>query len=407
MIYNYIESWRLFQLSFFYGPKCQTMDYFNSSGKKKLLTHNMWLLLFANILLYSSVYILIPVFPQWLIADWGIAKPQAYFVTALYAAAMFLPGAFNSYLVDKFRRQSVSRISMLVMGALALLYPYITFFSGILFLRLGQGICFATAVMATGSTLVIDVTTSCRRTPANVIYTWAARLGMLIGVASAFLLEPVIGMDMFLYISAALSLVSIILVSLVEVCFRAPLGMPLLSLDRFLLPRTFLPALNMLMIPFILGVLVGHKYDGFFYICMAVGWLVYVLVRSFLLGWFTPRIAMLVGVIFIVAGLLLLQHTSAADLYFRLIAAFLIGFGSGSPLSHFLLMMVKLPLHCERGTAYHTYELFFEVGMMAGFVCSVCYIGNVYALLMIVALAGLLLYEFYTIPYFLKKMRSR
>lgn len=397
----------LFQLSFFYGPKCETMDYFNSSGKKKLLTHNMGLLLLANLLLYCSVYLLIPVFPQWLIANWELAKPQAYFVTALYAVAMFLPGAFNSYLVDRFRRQSVFRISMLIMGALSLLYPYIAFFYGILLLRIGQGICFATAVMATGSTLVIDVTTSCRRTPANVVYTWAARLGMLIGVASAFLLEPFIGIDMFLYLSAALSLVSIILVSMVEVCFRAPLGLPLLSLDRFLLPRTFLPALNMLMIPFILGALIGYRYDGFFYICMAVGWLVYVLVRSFLLGWFTPRLAVLSGVISIVAGLLLLQYTDAADLYIRLIAAFLIGLGSGSPLSHFLLMMVKLPLHCERGTAYHTHELFFEIGMMAGFVCSVYYTGNIYALLMIVALAGLLFYEFYTIPYFLKKMRSR
>lgn len=50
---------------------------------------------------------------------------------------------------------------------------------------------------------------------------------------------------------------------MVEVCFRAPLDLPLLSLDRFLLFRTLIPGLNMMVVPFILGVLFSSIFDTF------------------------------------------------------------------------------------------------------------------------------------------------
>ena len=47
-------------------------------------------------------------------------------------------------------------------------------------------------------------------------------------------------------------------------------------------------------------------------------------------------------------------------------AGFLTGLGMGFSLLQFLRMMIRLPLHCERGTGYHTYQLLWESGVMLG-----------------------------------------
>lgn len=61
-----------------------------------------------------------------------------------------------------------------------------------------------------------------------------------------------------LYLFAILCVIPILLVSMVEVCFRAPLDLPLMSFDRFLLFRTLLPGLNMMVVPFIFGGGIQH-----------------------------------------------------------------------------------------------------------------------------------------------------
>ena len=47
-------------------------------------------------------------------------------------------------------------------------------------------------------------------------------------------------------------------------------------------------------------------------------------------------------------------------------AGLLTGLGMGFSLLQFLRMMIRLPLHCERGTGYHTYQLLWESGVMLG-----------------------------------------
>lgn len=382
------------------------MEYLNQSGKSKLLTNNMKLLLSVNFLLYFSVYMLLPVLPLWVMERWNVSFLQAHLVTAVYALAMFLPGVLNNYLVDHFRRKNVLKTSMLAIALLSMLYPHMTFFTGFVLLRAFQGACFSMAVMATGSTLVIDITPSSRRTSANIAHTWVSRLGMFAGVATGLTAFPMVGMPQILYTSALLSLVAIVLLSMVNVCFRAPLGVSLFSMDRFLLPRTFLPGVNMLALPFILGAIIQCRFDGFFYLCMAGGWLVYMVLRVFFLGWVKRRVAMLVGVGMVVAALFMLD-VAADDGLMAYGAAFVIGLGMASSVSHFLLMMVSLPLHCERGTGYNTYELLWELGLVMGFVFEAATPGLSLTEAGIVALVALLFYEAYTVSYFNKKMKNR
>lgn len=84
-------------------------------------------------------------------------------------------------------------ITLALLAGVSLLYPYVATVGLVALLRMVQGALFSVVTMTTGSTLVIDVTASRRRTDANVAllgledsaWHWGWRWGfiyILIGV---------------------------------------------------------------------------------------------------------------------------------------------------------------------------------------------------------------------------------
>lgn len=106
-----------------------------------------------------------------------------------------------------------------------------------------------------GITLAIDITNSTFRSSGNVVFSWAARLGMIIGAALGVYLFRTHGFETLLYVAVALGALGILFVSRVYVPFRAPIGMKVCSMDRFLLPRGLIPAFNLILIAFIPGLM--------------------------------------------------------------------------------------------------------------------------------------------------------
>ena len=145
--------------------------------------------------------------------------------------------------------------SIFLLGILALLYPYITQLWMVTAVRILQGVLWGIALMATGSTLAIDVTPRNRRDAANRVFTWSGILGLLAGSVVGLQGYAYFPLEYLLYFSAGGCVTAGLLISFVEVCFRAPLNVPLLSFDRFILFRTLLPGINMLCVPFVLGML--------------------------------------------------------------------------------------------------------------------------------------------------------
>ena len=179
---------------------------------------------------------------------YGISGRRAI---AIFGASLFLLGAFNNYLVDTFKRKNVCTRSLLLLALLGLLYPYAGEWGMIFLLRVLQGALFGVVLMAMGSTLVIDVTPSQYRNKASVVFTWSGVLGMLCGILLGYNAGWYLSFQQQIYLFVGLCALPVVLVSMVEVCFRAPLDLPLLSFDRFLLFRTLIPGLNMMVVPFI------------------------------------------------------------------------------------------------------------------------------------------------------------
>lgn len=374
-----------------------------------LWNRNFCLLIVANFLFYTAVYLLFPLLHQWVVQEWGYSEIQSGCMLAVFGLALFLPGAFNNYLVDAFSRKGVAIRSILLLGILTLAYPYVTAEWMIIGLRLLQGMLMGIAVMATGATLAIDVTPSNNRNAANRVFAWCSILGMLIGVLLGLEIEQWLMFQNVLYVSASLCGVAALLISWVVVCFRAPLNLPLLSFDRFLLFRTLVPGINMLSVPVILGILFVTVSDTFFYLCIGGGFLIYLLIRQIYTAPLNGRIQILIGQLCTAVGLFVWWMKSGDSPYYA--GALLIGIGTGFSIGQFLKMMILLPRHCERGTGYHTYQLLWEAGIAGGVLLGMwadaCRVEQVHLWALSICVAGALLYEGYVHCYFIKRIDEK
>lgn len=379
---------------------------FNPSAVRVLWNRNFCLLIAANFLFYLAVYILLPLLCQWMVWDWGYSELRTGCMLAVFVLALFLPGALNNYLVDTFSRKGVAVRSILGVGLLTLLYPYVTAVWMVVLLRLAQGMLMGIAIMATGATLVIDITPSNKRNAANRVFAWCSILGMLIGIIVGLEAGRWFLFQQVLYVSVALCGVAALLVSWIVVCFRAPLNLPLFSLDRFLLFRTLVPGINMLSVPVILGILFVTVTDTFFYLCIGGGFLIYLLIRQVFTAPLNGRIQILIGQLCTAAGLLVWwMEVEGASFYS---AALLIGIGTGFSIGQFLRMMILLPLHCERGTGYHTYQLLWEAGVMGGILIGM-WAGTAIQIPLLalgICMIGFLLYQGYVHRYFVTRMEG-
>lgn len=371
-----------------------------------LWNRNFALLVIANTMLYIAVYMLFPLLHHWSMESWGCTELTASAVTAVFAVALFFPGILNAYLVDTFPRKQVCIRSMLLLLLLNFAYVYLSAVWQVFLVRILQGMCFGVTLASTGATLAIDVTPGNKRDQANLCFAWSGVLGMLIGVAVGVWYGTSFSFFTWMCVSALLGGVSVLCISMLDVCFRAPLDLPLFSLDRFLLPRVLLPGINMMIVPFILGALFGAQYQSSFYLCMAGGFLFYLLCRYCFSrlpdgGWEIGT-----GLILMAVGLALLQEAEGYQPY---LSGSLIGLGVGFSLSRFLQMMILLPLHCERGTGFHTYQLLWEAGVMFGVLAGRYFFsqGNMYNMALTACAVGLIFYYTCIRVYFRKHMLNR
>lgn len=384
-------------------------DFFFPYEKAKLWTGNLRLLALSNFLLYASLYTMLPVLPLWMVRHLCCSYAEAGAAVAVFGLAMFLPGAFHSYLIDAFRRKTVCFLSMLLLVAIGWCYPWASALGTIALLRGVQGALFSVATMTTGSTLVIDVTASRRRTDANIAFSWTGRLGMAVGLALGVYIYPYWSFAYVVYASVALGALAVLLITALKIPFRAPLHPSVVSLDRFLLPRTFWPGLNLMLISFTFGILIAHIYNELFYICMLIGFVIALLLSRYVLFRTSGRSEVELGQAATVAGLLLLDFSNS--LVASYIAGVLIGMGGAVSVSRFFIKMISLPMHCERGTGNNTYQLSWEVGILGGFLFenlwSEHHPDTIYWIGIALSVAVLLMYECFTHPWYYQKMEEK
>ena len=148
----------------------------------KLWTLHFMRICLANLLLFMSLYLLYPVLPVMMASRLGVPVSQTGVIFILFTLAMFFIGPFHAYLVDVYKRKYICMLSFGVMVAATAGYTLVQNATHLLMLCIVQGLSFGMAATA-GITLAIDITNSTFRSAGNVVFSWAARLGMIIGAA--------------------------------------------------------------------------------------------------------------------------------------------------------------------------------------------------------------------------------
>lgn len=367
----------------------------------------------SNMLLFASLYMLLPILPMYMVEKFGTSLSVAGMILAVFAVSMFFAGPFYSYLIDTYKRKSVCMLSYLAVIAILGGYSVAGSLLWMAVLRMIQGVLFGITTTM-GSTLAIDITTSARRSEGNTCFSWAGRLGMVFGPMLGLLLYKYEGIQNVIYASFACGAAGLLFVSFIHVQFRAPIGASLCSMDRFLLPKGWLPALNIILVSFTFGALLTtinmytqsiymQNITITFFVLMAAGFVLAMIANRFMFVNADIRARVVSGLLLMGASLLLIITHIESVAFFT--AAVMMGMGMGLVASDFLLIFIKLSQHCQRGTANTTYLLSWELGVALG-VWAGCYLIEISSYItvfmagIIATATALVFYLVFTNPYF-------
>jgi len=375
---------------------------------------DFWLLSLANMLMSIPVYMLIPVLPLWLRQSWGLAGCHAALLTGVYCIGLFSLGTFSSFLIHKFQRGKVCLLFAALMSvcfaAMYYLHGFTDVRPGFMFacmavLRFVLGAVFGIAHIMLASTLIVDRCESFLRTEANHSAAWFFRFSLSLGPVMSVVIYGMFGYGMVLLVAAVCCLLSMLLIKLAGVPFKAPEETRrVFSLDRFFLPQGIWLFINQIMVMASVGILLSMESTVLFYGILMLGFFLALLAQKFVFVNAELRSEILTGLFFIACAVLLMLCRKGG------MAAFLtpvfIGMGTGLTGSRFLLFFLKLGNHCQRGTSQTTFFLSWEAGLSAGL--SAGYLlqcGNEHALLYIslaLVAVSFVMYQFFTHSWYIR-----
>ena len=386
------------------------MDTQNTSLDVSSWNRSFWMLSLSGLLLMMSVYVMVASMPPYL--SWhGMDDASVALVMGVYGLALFVPGCFCSYLVERYRRGRVCRVAMLGAAFSAALLYYLEFSCHVhveLWMLVGarilQGVCVSLAAMVLLSTLVVDVCSSFLRTASGHVAAWFVRFALSLGPLSGLLVYGLLGYAYTLALSAVLALVAWALVGTVSFPFKAPLdSVRVVSLDRFFLPQGFPLFVNVLLVAATVGLMVSFPHTPVFWAMTGVGLLAALLAERFVFVNAELKSEVISGLILLFSSILIVL-TSHQLLALSYVSPAMLGFAVGIIGRRFLLYYVKLAHHCQRGTSQSSFFLAWESGLTLGLVLGLAVVPRDYIMLTCLALVvvSFLLYHLLVHSWYMK-----
>ena len=223
----------------------------------KLFTLNFIKVCFANLFLFFSLYMVLPITPFELTKNLNLENYANWYFYLTFILGLLVGGPFHNYFIENYNRKKICSLSYIGVIIPSLLF---IFTDNQLFYLIGafvQGFSFGTAT-AGNVTIAIDVTLPQKRGKGNIIYAWAGRSGMVLAIPLSIYIQLTYGYHTCVYISILTGVMAYLFTKLTKHPFRAPNDVKALSLDRFILPQGWRLMLMMIAIAFIPGSLFPH-----------------------------------------------------------------------------------------------------------------------------------------------------
>lgn len=335
----------------------------------------------ANFLLFFAFYLLTPLLPIYLDAQFSADKDMIGVILSGYVVATILVRPFSGFIVDSFDRKRVLTLCFFVF--FICFAGYIGAGTVLMFaiVRTLHGLPFGAATVA-NSTVAIDVLPSSRRNEGIGYYGLSNNLAMAtapsVGIWVYSLTD---NFELLFWISLVLAFGGFIAASGVKLRERAPVAQkPVISLDHFFLTRAWLMAVNISLFGLCWGIMSNYVAiygaevlditdgTGMFFMILSGG-----LAVSRLLGVRSLREGKMVrnatfGVLCSLCGYSLFAMALGETTYY--LSALLIGLGNGQMYPAFLNMFINVARHDQRGTANSSILISWDMGMGIGILAA-------------------------------------
>lgn len=352
-----------------------------SQQKEKLWNAEYRKAMLGNFLLFFSFYILTPLLPIYLDAEFSADKDLTGLVLSGYIIAALIVRPFSGYIVDSFDRKKVLTICFFFF--FILFTGYIGAGTLLMFaiVRTLHGLPFG-AVTVANSTMAIDVLPSSRRNEGIGFYGLSNNLAMAFAPSvGIWIYNSTDNFSLLFWIALVTALIGFLTVSSINAPRKEIVkNKQPLSLDRFFLTRGWLLALNILCFGMCWGIMSNYVAiygseilnitdgTGFFFMILSFGLFASRLQgsRALAKGKILENCA--VGVLLSLVGYCLFASVQQPWAYYS--SALLIGLGNGHMFPAFLNMFIKVARNDQRGTANSSILTSWDVGMGLGIIIA-------------------------------------
>lgn len=348
-----------------------------NTALERLWNRDYCIAMAGNFLLFFSFYLLTPLLPIYLDAQFGADKDMIGLVLSGYVVAALIVRPFSGFIVDSFNRKKV---------LVTCFFFFFICFTGYVgagtllmfaIVRTIHGLPFGAATVA-NSTVAVDVLPSSRRNEGIGFYGLSNNLAMAVAPSAGIWVYGATGdFTLLFWISLGVALLGFWCSTAIRLPYRKPVeGKPHLSMDHFFLTRAWLMAVNIMLFGLCWGVmgnyvtLYGKQQlgivdgTGIFFALLSSGLFISRLygVKGLREGKLAENA--LEGAVISTVGYTLFALAPGIWAFYA--SALLIGLGNGRMYPAFLNMFISVARHDQRGTANSSILTSWDVGMGLG-----------------------------------------
>jgi len=371
--------------------KFKTNQPFNQSIHLKTQRDKLWTSSFinaciGNFLLFYAFYLLVPVFPLYLIEKYEASKSLVGLILSSYTIAALLIRPFAGFILDMVYRKPVYLIAYLLFVLTFVGYPIANTIGLFLFFRILHGFTFGFVTTA-GNSLVIDIMPPSRRGEGLGYFGVANNLAMAVGPMTGLFLHDIYNFDVIFYTAIGIGALGFLFASTIKARNMADknLKQPL-AFDRFFLFEGFNAGFSLLLMGVPYGIVVTYialygkelgilSGVGVFFSLMAVGLTFSRLISGKLVdkGKLVPVIAygtaLCVITFILLSTIKMFENHLIISIIFYLVSL-LMGVGYGLIFPAYNSLFVNLAPNNRRATASSTYMTSWDIGIGIGLVAG-------------------------------------
>ncbi|MDD3194370.1 MAG: MFS transporter [Paludibacter sp.] len=352
----------------------------------RLWTFNFIKACLANFLLFFAFYLLIPVFPLYLIDTFGASKSTIGIVLSSYTVAALLIRPVSGFVLDMMQRKPLYLVAFFLFVTTFVSYPLALTIGMFMVFRVLHGFSFGFVTTA-GNSLVVDILPASRRGEGLGYFGIANNMAMVVGPMAGLMLQSRFGYPIIFYSAITAGLIGFGFASMIKVeKVTTVREKEPLALDRFFLLKGLPAGLTLMLIgiPYgmfitylaVYGLELGIRTDlGLFFTLLAAGLIASRLFSGKMVDRGKLTNAIEYGLLISVVGMLLLaslrqltaNYPDLVEVLFLTIPVIL-GLGYGLTFPAYNTLFMNLAPHNRRATASSTFMTSWDTGVGVGLV---------------------------------------